>query len=251
MSHTALLISERESVIVRSIEKKLQDMELETIMERAKIEYVEKNREKADVFIMYLPDEISEDLMKTLIYIADYAEENGKPLVLIGNIATREALTVRIRRLGDLLLWFDRPLDIEDLGFRVHRALNQQEQQSSMKKILIVDDDPNFAKMVREWLINVYKVDIVVSGAQCLTFLSRNEVDLVLLDYEMPVVDGAQVLQMLREDPVTASIPVIFLTGIGNKESVSKVLSLKPQGYILKSTTKNELIVSLRDFFYR
>ena len=248
---TALLISERESIIVRSIEKKLQDMSIETIMDKAKIENVEGHREGSDIFIIYLPDEISEDLMKTLIYIADYAEENAKPLVLIGNIATREALTVRIRRLGDLLLWFDRPLDIEDFGFRVHRALNQQEKQMTMKKILIVDDDPNYAKMVREWLRDIYKVDIVVSGAQCINFLSRSEVDLILLDYEMPVVDGQQVLQMLREDSVTATIPVIFLTGVGKKESVAKVLSLKPQGYILKSTTKNELIVTLRDFFYR
>ena len=65
---------------------------------------------------------------------------------------------------------------------------------------------------------------------------------MILLDYEMPVVDGAQVLQMLRQEPSTQNIPVIFLTGVGGKEQVERVLRLRPTGYILKSTTKEKLL---------
>ena len=63
----------------------------------------------------------------------------------------------------------------------------------------------------------------------------------------MPVVDGPQVLHMLRQEPVTAKIPVIFLTGIGSKEAVQRVMSLKPDGYILKSTTRDNLLKYLQD----
>lgn len=58
----------------------------------------------------------------------------------------------------------------------------------------------------------------------------------------MPIVDGPQVFQMLRSDPATSAIPVVFLTGVGSREGVTRVMSLKPDGYILKSTPKEELL---------
>ncbi len=244
-----MLISEKESIIVRSIQMKLSEMKIEAVLTKAKIERIEAHRGDADFFIMYLPDEISEDLMKSLVYLADYALDSSKPIVLIGEVDMKGILMGRFKRLGDFLLWIDRPLDVEEMGFQIKKIINKQAKQSAMKKILLVDDDPNYAKMVREWLRENYKVDVVSSGAQSINFLAKNHVDLILLDYEMPIVDGPQVLQMLREDAATASIPVIFLTGVDKKESVAKVIQLKPQGYILKSSPKEELITTLHNFF--
>ena len=56
-------------------------------------------------------------------------------------------------------------------------------------------------------------------------------------------------LEMLRSDSDTSSIPVIFLTGKGDKESVMNVMAYKPEGYILKTVEKNELLEKLNDFF--
>ena len=58
----------------------------------------------------------------------------------------------------------------------------------------------------------------------------------------MPVVNGPQVLQMLRQDPATAGIPVIFLTGVDTRDAVARVMGLKPDGYILKSATREDLL---------
>ena len=58
----------------------------------------------------------------------------------------------------------------------------------------------------------------------------------------MSVVDGPQVLQRVRQEPATANIPVVFLTGNGSREAVSRVMELKPDGYILKSTSRMDLI---------
>ena len=110
-----------------------------------------------------------------------------------------------------------------------------------------MDDDPSYAGMVREWIKDEYQVDIVTAGVQAIKFLLKKSADLILLDYEMPVVDGPQVLQMLREEPETANIPVIFLTGIGTKEAVQRVMALKPSGYILKTTTRDDLLIYLRE----
>ena len=105
--------------------------------------------------------------------------------------------------------------------------------------------------MVKEWIKEYYKVDIVTAGMQAITFLLKvpenEKVDLILLDYEMPVVDGPQVFQMLRQESDTADIPVVFLTGVGTREGVSRVMELKPEGYILKSATRENILGYLRE----
>ena len=109
-----------------------------------------------------------------------------------------------------------------------------------------MDDDPSYAGMVRTWIKDIYKTTVVTAGMQAITFLLKNHVDLILLDYEMPVVDGPQVLQMLRSEPATADIPVVFLTGVSTKEEIMRVLALKPDGYILKTTPRDDILVYLQ-----
>ena len=90
---------------------------------------------------------------------------------------------------------------------------------------------------------------MVNSGMAAITFLAKNSVDLILLDYEMPVTSGPQVLEMLRSEPETKSIPVMFLTGKGDKNSVMSVLALSPEGYFLKGIEKSELLEKLKEYF--
>ena len=117
------------------------------------------------------------------------------------------------------------------------------------KSILLVDDDGTFLKMVKGWLSGKYRVTIVTSGAQAMMYIADNTPDLILLDYDMPVTSGPQVLQMIRSETKLDNIPVIFLTGKGDRESVMNVLSLKPDGYLLKSTERDKLIAAIDDFF--
>ncbi len=246
-----LVVSEKESIIVRSIEKKVSELRYTPIMTRATIEDVESNVEEASLFIAYLPDDVTDKYMKCLLYLADNARDLDKCIFLIGDIRLREIIMSQFVILGDSVRWFNRPLDMDELERKINRAFSDNERHASMKRILVVDDDPAYARMVKEWLDEKFKVDVVTSGAQCINFLSRNQVDLILLDYEMPVVDGPKVLQMLRSEAGTQDIPVFFLTGVSKKDSVAKVLSLKPQGYILKSATKEDLIININNFFLK
>ena len=90
---------------------------------------------------------------------------------------------------------------------------------------------------------------MVTSGMRAIKWLGANKVDLILLDYEMPVTSGPQVLEMLRADDETKDIPVIFLTGNDNKESVMSVMNLKPQVYFLKTMPKDEFLNKIKVFF--
>ena len=117
--------------------------------------------------------------------------------------------------------------------FNIDTLISEFFKKNSMdefkKSILVCDDDPNYLGLVREWLKDTYKVSVVTSGLQAIKWLGKNKADLILLDHEMPVTTGPQVLEMLRADEETRSIPVMFLTGKSDKESVLAVvlLSLK------------------------
>ncbi len=87
------------------------------------------------------------------------------------------------------------------------------------------------------------------SGVAAIRCISLEKPDLVLLDYNMPVCDGAQVLEMIRADPEFADLPVIFLTGTVDKASISKVLPLKPAGYLIKNQPPAEIKKNIDDYF--
>jgi len=72
---------------------------------------------------------------------------------------------------------------------------------------------------------------------------------LSLLDYEMPICDGRQTLEMLRSEPAFINLPVIFLTGRSDPESVKKVMALKPAGYLLKYLKPAEIKQKIDGFF--
>ncbi len=117
------------------------------------------------------------------------------------------------------------------------------------KHILIVDDDPNYARLVHDWLKDSYKVTMVTSGQQALKWLTNHDVDLMLLDYEMPEMPGPQVIEKMRDDPILAQLPVMVLTGKNDRESIMRILSLDPADYLLKNIEKAELEEKLQAFF--
>ena len=79
--------------------------------------------------------------------------------------------------------------------------------------------------------------------------ITLDKPDLVLLDYDMPVCDGRHVLEMLRSEKEFADVPVIFLTSRDDPESVKKVLSLKPEGYMMKYLKPTEIRSRVDNFF--
>lgn len=114
-------------------------------------------------------------------------------------------------------------------------------EKKSKKKILVVDDSDFMRKNVVNLLGEDYEMSESNSSISAIKTLTVNRPDLILLDYEMPVCDGRQTLEMIRSDEEIADIPVVFLTGRGDAESVRKVMSLKPRGYLLKSMPEEEI----------
>ncbi|MDE7266875.1 MAG: response regulator [Lachnospiraceae bacterium] len=114
-------------------------------------------------------------------------------------------------------------------------------------RILVVDDSTIIHKAIKSYVENVYDVSTAISGAAALRFLQAKEVNAILLDYEMPEMDGPEVLTQIRNNPLTANIPVIFLTGVNDTSKIQKALMLKPNGYLLKPIDKNVLMDKLKE----
>lgn len=123
------------------------------------------------------------------------------------------------------------------------------ERPGQKKKILVVDDSEFMRGRIVKLLEESYDLTEASSSVSAIKKIAKNRPNLVLLDYEMPVCDGRQALEMIRSDEDIADIPVIFLTGKGDRESVKKVMALKPEGYLLKTMPDEAIKKNIDNFF--
>lgn len=211
------------------------------------------------------------------------AAYNGAAIILIGDENTCAQIEVKARFLADVLV--RRPVTPDNLVLRITRyfddineakerakarALARQaeeearqaaleakvadavakeiESQSGAKKhILIVDDDRTVLKMLKTALGETYEVTTMINGVMVDKLLDSKNVDLMILDYEMPIETGADIFRRVRKNPKGAHIPVVFLTGVSEREKIMEVMSLKPHGYLLKPIDMDMLSATIRN----
>lgn len=111
-----------------------------------------------------------------------------------------------------------------------------------MKHILLVDDNLANLKLASNLLKDHYKVSLTKSGIQALEFCEKNKPDLILLDIEMPDMDGFETIKQLKRDPNTKKIPVIFLTGNNDSEIEVKGFEYGAVDFIIKPFSQNSML---------
>ncbi|ALQ07050.1 MULTISPECIES: diguanylate cyclase [Pseudoalteromonas] len=118
---------------------------------------------------------------------------------------------------------------------------------SKKAKVLIVDDDPLNRLVLEKTLKGEHDVFLVESGEKALTFVKTTQVDLIILDVVMPGIDGYEVLVQLKENPITQSIPIIFISANQSHEDESKGLELGAMDYIIKPFSASIVRVRVRN----
>ncbi len=231
------------SVVVKGIERKLNEMGYQVEILTEEFDQISAMAKDTDLFLLYLPGDIMDAPLRTraLFRICDTIRDCQSRMLILGEKKFHSDLEQAVPDI-DRYGWLDRPVDADVLKSAVEKAIAETPEAGAKKRILIVDDDPSYAGMVRAWIKDDFHVGVVTNGMQSISYAMRNPLDLILLDYEMPGMDGPKVFQMLRQEEATKHIPVVFLTGIGTKESVARVMGLRPEGYILKSTTRENLL---------
>jgi len=246
-SNRTIVISGKESFLVRVLLNKMRSAEIESAFVPYKINDINAGLKEGTLVILFLDDgeKPAEDVLH---FLSDTMDEKGMQIMILGEQDDIQKAAAFIHK--ELIYkTFQRPVDNAAFLEAVTEFFQKAEAGEFKKSILIVDDDVQYLSMVREWLKGSYKVSMANSGLQAIKWLGKNHADLILLDHEMPVTSGPQVLEMLRNDPETSSIPVMFLTGKGDKESVMKVVALRPEGYFLKTIQKEELLAKLQEYF--
>lgn len=106
----------------------------------------------------------------------------------------------------------------------------------TLNKVLLVEDDPDIQKVVRMSLKmrGVQQVVVAEDGEQCLAVVKQAHPDVILLDVMMPRLDGFQTCRRLKEDPETASVPVIFLTAKAQQFEKKRGMEQGALGYLTK-----------------
>lgn len=245
--HKILLISNVASYFNITIGNKLKE-EYEIIETKADTNEMSKVPDNIGVWLLFLDKELLKS-PKELIFLKDKALEDEATLFLMGE---EDEISEAKKYLPASLIQeeFARPIDVNDVVKTVDEYIKNNGNHTK-KKILVVDDSGAVLRNVKGWLEEKYQVALANSGAMAIKYLTLNRPDLVLLDYEMPVVDGKQVLEMMRTEAEFSTIPVIFLTSKSDKESVMKVMGLKPEGYLLKTMPPEEIVKNIDEFFLR
>lgn len=198
------------------------------------------------ILILYLQSE--ENLMvEVLGYIRDQVEDKGIRFFVIG---TQDEIDTVIGKSATYVAQsYVRPVDLQELLKHLQKESDAVDKLKDFKTILIVDDDPTVLRSMKSLLATKYKILVANSGMNAITILAKNHVDLILLDFEMPVINGPKVLEMIRSDPASANTPVMFLTAKGDKRSIMEVLRFKPEKYLLKTMLPKEIMDSINEFF--
>jgi PleD family two-component response regulator len=119
------------------------------------------------------------------------------------------------------------------------------EEPEKLKKIIYVDDVVYSLKILKNRLNNYYEIFPAESVAKMFELLSFFKPDLILLDVNMPDVNGYEAIKSLKADYRYADIPVIFLTSSSDRNNVVKGLSLGAVDYVVKPFIVSKLIESI------
>ncbi len=244
MMQNILVVIEKNSFFVNSTMEQLKERGYNAIAVELDIQKISKVTDVYEAVLLYMESDVNEKSQE-LVYLRDKALEDNVPIFYMGEDVSALKNILPEHILQDV---FQRPIDVKLLAKTMDEFIKKHGRHVK-KKILVVDDSGAVLRNVKGLLEDKYQVILANSGAMAIKYLATNRPDLVLLDYEMPVVDGSQVLQMIRTETEFCDVPVIFLTNKNDKESIMKVMELKPEGYLLKSMEPKLIKQEIDTFF--
>lgn len=243
-----LLLANTSSYLVSSIKTALSEHGFQIVSLDSKQEGIRNITQSVHAALIYADASVIErkDL---LIFVKDYAAEMGIKVFLIG---TPDELAEISQTIPSSLIeeHFTRPIDMVSTIKRIDEYVTSFAENKERKKcILAVDDSSVYLKQINSWFSEKYQVALANSGLNALKYLANHRPDLILLDYEMPVCNGKQVLEMIRSDTENGDIPVIFLTSNSDRNTIIEIMPLNVAGYLLKTLPAPDIKKYVDDFF--
>ena len=116
--------------------------------------------------------------------------------------------------------------------------------ESGAFKILIVNDEPTVRHLLARWITRSMTAEVLEAedGLQALESIAVRGVDLVIADVKMPVLNGIEMLSIIRADPANADLEVIVASGVGTEDTVRQAIGLGVSDYLLKPLQQDRVI---------
>ncbi len=244
---TIIFIGSEHGIVGKGIVKRLKDAGFKVTVLNDMPEVILSHRSDSNLVIYYPSGDI-DHIKQVSTMLTEMCRDDNKTLCLTGDPLDIDA-ALKVHDSNYITTVYPRPVDLNQLTADMLKYSDIQVEYKRRKNILVIDDDADFLTIIDKWLSDDYCTDCVRSGMDALSYLEKSRPDLILLDYEMPVMNGYQVMERIRLNPRNEGIPIIFLTGKNDRESVMKILERRPDGYLLKSMPRDALLDSLDRFF--
>lgn len=226
--------------------------EFETQMCEADLETIQKMRKLLQPDLLVISQQGIDG--KEDVLILDMLKEKmpKMPIVFIETVTAKNHLSEYERVFPNFVL-LKRPIVKSKLINTCYKVIGEDEKfaekatkagdkkDAVKKRVMVIDDNPLLLRNMKHLLEKRYQVFIATSGEKALEFIPKKKPDIILLDYEMPGMDGRETFMKIKENPETRNIPVLFLTGISDKAHIYAALELEPAGYILKPAAEEKL----------
>jgi CheY-like chemotaxis protein len=122
-----------------------------------------------------------------------------------------------------------------------------KKEREARPKILVIDDEPDFLRVLSLWLREEYDATCLSSGAELSEQLLALEPDLVLLDAHMPDADGFEICRRLRAQPGGEDLPIVFLTGSRADEDFLRHIQAGGSRFLMKPIARRELLAAVKE----
>ena len=151
-----------------------------------------------------------------------------------------------------ILDYISKPFRPEDLVATVRKSFSKVNGKTNKKTVLIVDDDPDIVDVISICLKdNEITPEKAYNGSEALEKVKTGKTDLILLDINMPGMNGFEVIKHLKSDKETCDIPIVVLTGTHISEEDRKHgLTLGVTKYLTKPFSADDLVKEIRDAFH-
>ena len=148
--------------------------------------------------------------------------------------------------------YISKPFRQEELVNTIHKIFSNADGKNVKRTVLVVDDDPDIVDVISLCLKdNNLQPEKAYNGNEALDFVKRKRIDLILLDINMPGMNGFEVIKHLKEDKDTCDIPVVVLTGTYISEDDKKHgLTLGVAKYLTKPFSAEDLVEEIKGAFH-
>lgn len=204
---------------------------------RLAIEFVKQN--KVDVIILDV-EMPSMDGFETLEHLRKREECVNIPVILVTKMRDRDTV------MNSVIMGVDgylvKPVSKEDLQNKVMEVYREScKSRGEKSTVLLIDDDMSYLKQLNSFLQDDYNVIMINSAKLALDYLIKHVPDVIVLDYQMPLHNGASMMRLIQNSVDGREIPIIILSGALNKEAVQECYMYNPFAYLAKPVSKEVL----------